>query len=76
REETAVNNLLEKQNRSENIIIRLLIIGQCFAAVVSIFSNESISLLKKIKFGYFLNNYKYIFLRVIAPPPRNESFIY
>ena len=71
REETAVSNLLEKQNLSENIIIRMFLIGQCFAAIVYFLTNESFLFRKKKQFGYFLNPYKYLFLRIISPPPRN-----
>ena len=70
REETAVSNLLEKQNFSENIMIRLFLIGQCFAAIVSFLFNQSVFLRKKKQFEYFFNPYKYLFLRIISPPPR------
>src|SRR5687767_15550054 len=52
REETAVSNLLEKQNISENVIIRLLLIGQSFAAIVCFLSHHSVFFRKKKQFGY------------------------
>lgn len=69
-EETAVNKLLEKQNFSENIIIRLLIIGQCFASLIFFLLNDFKFTGKQRKFQYFFTGYKFLFLKIIAPPPR------
>lgn len=74
KEETAVSNMLEKQNASGNFIIRLLIIGQCFASIVFFLVNFSIFSRFKKQLSFFSNHYKYLFLRIIVHPPRNVSF--
>ncbi len=70
KEETAISNLLEKQAGAQSSLIRLLILGQCFAAIIIYLINFFyIHRLNKAS-AFFENHYKYRHLDIILAPPR------
>ena len=69
-EETAVMELLGKQNQFWNSIISLLLIGQCFAAFVVYYLYPLYFTSLRKSFSIFLNYYDFLFKKIISPPPR------
>jgi uncharacterized membrane protein len=69
-EETAVMEILGKQQGFWNSIISLLIMGQCFA----LFIFYIVQFFKPFYFlkhhSFFENRYQFLFRKIIAPPPR------
>ena len=69
-DETAVMELLGKQQVFWNSIIRLLLIGQSFAAIVILTVQFSCTSILSGNWSLFENRYKFLFNRIISPPPR------
>lgn len=72
-EETAVMELLGKQQLFWNSIIRLLLISQCFAAFVIYLIHLSCIRLNLKTWSVFQNRYKFLFNKIISPPPRDRN---
>ena len=69
-EETAVMELLGKQQTFWKSIISLLLIGQCFGVfILYIIELNSWNYLNRT-FRLFENRYRFLYLRIISPPPR------
>ena len=67
---SAVMELLGKQQVFWNSIIRLLLIGQSFAAIVILTVQFSCTSILSGNWSLFENRYKFLFNRIISPPPR------
>ncbi len=74
-EETAVNNLLSQQKGFWHSIIRLLILGQSFAAIVYYLINFDWGRRLNKKYCDFQNRYKFLFNDILSPPPRQARFV-
>lgn len=69
-EETAVVGLLEKQQVFWNSIIRLLLLGESFVALVYLLIQFSFVFNNSKNWSLFENRYKFLFNKIISPPPR------
>lgn len=74
RQETAIANVLETKTNTGNFISRLLLVSQCFVATICIISMNHIPALEK-SFHFFSDQYKFLFKRIISPPPKAMFFL-